>query len=64
MILRQLIKCRGNYLTFYRALHIRYFLGAFINQQYKQFNLGIVSGDAVGNFFQEERFPCFGRCYN
>ena len=59
MILRQLVEVKPHF-AFDRTLHIRHFLRTLVDQQHEQFDLRMVGRNAVGNFFQQQRFPALG----
>ena len=45
----------------HRALHVRHFLGAFVDEQDDEHHLGVVGGDGVGDVLQEHGFAGAGR---
>ncbi len=52
----RLVEGRGDHLAVDRALHIGDLLGALIDQQHDQVNLGVIGGDGVGNVLQQHGF--------
>ena len=48
-------------LAFHRALHVRHFLRALVDQQHDQVALGVVGGDRLGDVLQEHRLTGAGR---
>ncbi len=61
MAVRRFVKRRSHHFAFYAAAHIRYFFGAFVNQQHHEHRVFVVFGDGMGDGLQNHRFTAFGR---
>ncbi|MNN16771.1 hypothetical protein D3C81_1299230 [compost metagenome] len=61
MVLRQFVEGGGDNFSFYRTLHIRYFLRAFIDKQNKQGNVRVIRRDTVRNLLKQQRLACLRR---
>ncbi len=62
MALGRLIERRTDYLSLYQSLHVCDFLRSFIYEQDNQYNLGVISGNTVGDILEEHCLAGSGRC--
>lgn len=61
VMLGKFVKRRIHHFALYGALHIRDFLGAFVDEKHFEFDVGIVGCDGACNHFQKRRLTGFRR---
>ena len=56
-----LVEGRRHHFALHRALHVGHFLGPLVDQQHDEHHLGVVLGDRVGDFLQQDGLTSLGR---
>ncbi len=64
MLLWRLVKCRVDYLTLDRPLHVSNFLWSLIDEEYHKHYLRRVGGDGIGYLLQKDGLSCLGRSHD